>query len=421
MSRFFLSLLLLSSFHVLAVDYTTPTKLVTDPMTFEDDLDFYSLDLAIDRQITSLGKKALVGTIKLGDTVYPRQKLVTSVKLFKEFINDAKACIMNSPLEKPGCMDDLNQKIENNFDLYTPNWNEKDPEASRPKPAMFTAYYSPDFVGSKTKTEKYQYGIYSLPKEATLRTKTRDQIDFEGALENKGLALFYVENLYDLYLMHIEGGGRVTVKDDKGKNTSYYLSFAGTNGKPNKFISSIMVQMGYLKPGKASNSAIRAYLNLHPEKMREIFSQCENYIFFSVTGHPPLGMNNTILTDNRSIATDSKLYAQKGLLSYIVAKRPILTSTGAIKYIPFSRFFLDQDTGGAIKGKARADIYFGFGAEAELAAGNMTTYGDIYFLIEKLVKVEPTPVPTLVPVVTPTTTNNQGPQPSMERLPLFTF
>jgi membrane-bound lytic murein transglycosylase A len=207
--------------------------------------------------------------------------------------------------------------------------------------------------------------------------------------------------------MHIEGGGRVSVQNEKGVLESHYLSYAGSNGKSLKFVSNIMVEMGLLPPGKNSTTAQRNYLAQHPEKAREIFKQSPSYIYFQVTDHPPLGVDNTPLTDNRSIATDRRLYPQKGLISYIMAKRPIQLNDGTIKNIPFSRFFLDQDTGGAIKGKARADLYFGFGPEAEVSANNLTQFGNIYFLIEKMVKInypKPTPVPTLTPTPSPTPT-----------------
>jgi membrane-bound lytic murein transglycosylase A len=321
----------------------------------------------------------------LGSKSYPRKKLLTSVVLFKKIVAETKACIDEALVEKPGCMDDFNKKVKESFTVYEPNILSTDAEATRPRPALFTAYYSPDFVGSKTRTEKYRYGIYNLPKEENLRTLTREQIDFDDALEGKGYTMFYVESVYDLYLMHIEGGGRVTVTNEDGTTSAYYLSYAGSNGKTNKFLSKIMVEKGYLSADNNGTAAQRAYLAAHPEVMREVFRDCPSYIYFKLTDHPPLGVNNIPLTDNRSIATDRTLYAQKGMLAYIVSNRPV-NQDGVITNIPFSRFFLDQDTGGAIKGKARADLYFGFGPEAEVAANNLKQYGEIYFLIEKYAK-----------------------------------
>jgi membrane-bound lytic murein transglycosylase A len=401
-----------------ADDFTTPTKIVKESISFEDDLDFDWLDIALNQQIYKFENSNLTGNIKLGKTNYPRIQLLSSLKLFKDLINEARACILNSPLEKPGCLADFNQEVTRNFNVYTPDILPTDPEASRPSPALFTAYYSPDFIGSRIRTEKYRYGIYALPSESELRSLTREAIDFDDALEGKGYTLFYVENLFDLYLMHIEGGGRVSVQNEKGVLEAHYLSYAGANGKPLKFVSNIMVEMGLLPPGKNSTTAQRNYLAQHPEKAREIFQKCPSYIFFKITDHPPLGVDNIPLTDNRSIATDRKLYPQKGLISYIVAKRPIQLNDGTIKNIPFSRFFLDQDTGGAIKGKARADLYFGFGPEAEVSANNLTQFGNIYFLMEKMVKVtKPSPAPTVTPQPTAVPGANPIPLPEPTQTP----
>jgi hypothetical protein len=252
LKQFLAVILLFSNLNVFAEAFLTPTKIVKQPIVFEDDLDFDWMEMALDRQIYTFESLNLSGTIKLGKTIYPRAQLLSSVKLFKDLINEARACILNSPLEKPGCMSDFNFEVAQNFNVYTPDFLSTDPEASRPSPALFTAYYSPDFIGSRIRTEKYRYGIYALPKEADLRGLTREQIDFDDALEGKGYTLFYVENLFDLYLMHIEGGGRVTVQNEKGVLEAHYLSYAGSNGKSLKFVSNIMVEMGLLPPGKNS-------------------------------------------------------------------------------------------------------------------------------------------------------------------------
>lgn len=363
--------------------FTTPTKLATETIHFQDDLDLQGLSLSLERQIVAFKATRLDGTIKLGTTSYPRKNLLDSVVEFKALIEKAQNCFADNFMMIEPCMQILNQEIKTSFNIYKPSFLATDPEASRDRPALFTAYYSPDFIGSKIKTERYKYAIYALPTDATLRSKTREQIDFEGALEKKGKALFFVDDLFGLYLMHIEGGGRITVTNDDGTTSAYYLSYAGANGQAFFFINKYMVAQGMITD--PSTVAQREYLVAHPEQAREIFSSCPGYIFFQITEHPPLGVNNIPLTDNRSIATDSKQYAQKGLISYVVSKRPIEVNN-TLKLVDFSRFFLDQDTGGAIKGKARADLYFGFGHEAEVAANNLKQTGEIYFLMKKIVK-----------------------------------
>lgn len=360
--------------------YTTPTKVTTEEIKFVDDLDLLGLDVALDQQIASFKRSSLDGTIKLGSTIYQRKVLLDSALLLKDIFGEYRSCLTIN-LMKEVCIGLLNTQIKQKFNIYKPNILTSDPEHLRDRPALYTAYYSPDFIGSKTKSDRFKHAIYSLPKEEENLNLTRVEIDFEKKLEGKGYELFYVDDLFDLYLFHIEGGGRVTIFDEQNNVKSYYLSYSGKSDKSFSFISRYMMAQGMITD--PSTIAQRNYLKDHPEKAQEIFSTCPGYIYFKITDHPPLGVNDIPLTDNRSLAMDSKLYAQKGLITYVVSKKPIAKPDNTIGLSPFSRFYLDQDTGGAIKGKARADLYFGFGADAEIAANHMKQTGEMYFLIKK--------------------------------------
>jgi membrane-bound lytic murein transglycosylase A len=142
----------------------------------------------------------------------------------------------------------------------------------------------------------------------------------------------------------------------------------------------------------------RRYLDAHPEKWREIYGYCPSYVYFKVTSTPPLGSDSVPLTDNRSMATDRTIYSEKGLIGFVSAKRPTedgkwkasnsetigdrrTESQGKLPFRTFSRFFLDQDTGGAIRGRLRADLYFGEGDYAGEVAHSLKNYGDMYFLM----------------------------------------
>jgi membrane-bound lytic murein transglycosylase A len=203
-------------------------------------------------------------------------------------------------------------------------------------------------------------------------------------LEGEGYEMFYSNDLYLLYLLHIEGGGKTAfLKDQEGKD--YYLSYDGTNSQPFRFISTYMKEKGMLTDD-LSIKAQKDYLAKHPEVQEEVFSSCANYVYFKKTTTPPLGSDNVSLTDNRSIATDKNLYAQKGVLTFVESRRPLEGQDPGdkdLKWQEFSRFFIDQDTGGAIRGKARADLYFGLGEYAELASHTQKEYGRIFFLMPK--------------------------------------
>lgn len=141
-----------------------------------------------------------------------------------------------------------------------------------------------------------------------------------------------------------------------------------------------MLRAGMLKPGEASVFNQRLYLEQNPDRQREVFASCPSYIFFQFTQDEPLGVNNISLTENRSLATDYRIYKDYGFLNFIQAQKPI-RQNDRIVMRDFSRFFLNQDTGGAIKGQARSDLYFGYGEYASMVANSLKVLGDQYFLM----------------------------------------
>lgn len=370
-----------------AKNYVTPTIRVYDIPEFQDDLDFENMILVLDRQITYFQRKNtqngvfnMNGTITLGTLKYPRARLMKSVKFFKGLIENYNSC--KKTKNKEECLALFNKMVKANFNLYAPNVDGNDHDSSLSNSALFTAYYSPVLLGSKSKSDLFQYPIYKKPASSDLSTLSFEDIIFENKLDGNNLELFYVKDLFDLYLLQIEGGGQVKVVNHDGTIEMFYLSYDGSNGKKRNWISKYMIAQGMIED--ASVDSQRSYLAANPEKYREIFSYSENYVYFSITDHPPIGVSPYLpLTDFRSMATDSKYYAQKGLISYVVSQRPYRNQNGEIVTKNFSRFFIDQDTGGAIKGKARADLYFGIGEQGELAAHNLCNNGEIYFLIKK--------------------------------------
>lgn len=375
---------LLVSFSCLA-KFTTPTKLYNGSINFADDISFENVELAVSRQIKTYERRYnLNDTITLGDRVYKLSVLKDSLLAFQDIAVQARNCLKNH--SKDVCNDQLNQSISQKFDVYTPDLDENDPRFGDEKPALYTTYYSPDFEGSFTKTEKYNNPIYTMPSDENLRKSTRVQIDFEGVLAGKGLELFYVkESIYDKYLLHIEGGGRVKVYNEGGSYKKYYLSYQGSNGQSFRFIHNFLRDSGYMS-GDFSIMAQRKFMNDNPELGPEIYSTCPSYIYFKVTEDEPVGIDMIPLTEKRSIALDRKFYKASGLLTFVQSKMPIEQQNKSNAHLAtkdFSRFFIHQDTGGAIKGKARADLYAGFGPKAEFLANYLHYQGTMYFLVLK--------------------------------------
>jgi membrane-bound lytic murein transglycosylase A len=152
----------------------------------------------------------------------------------------------------------------------------------------------------------------------------------------------------------------------------------------------LLIDRGKISQDEMSMQRLRLYLSEHPEERSEIFAYNENYVFFRLVSEGPLGSLEFSLTAERSIAADARLFP-KGALAFIIAQKPILDGGGQLAgWQSFSRFVLNQDTGGAIRGPQRVDLYFGTGSAAGAAAGVMNNRGKLYFLSLKNPSASPT-------------------------------
>lgn len=374
MKALFLALTFIS-FGALAQE-VTPTQRLHQTVEFADDLQFENLDLAVERQIKSFDRIGLKGTIKFGTKVYQKSVLKDSLLLLQTIAQAATECKKSNPEDV--CMAQFNTEMNDKFAIYVPVVNGKRAATK------FTSYYSPDLHGSRTPTEKYKRAVYAQPAPGD-DNFTRVAIDYQGALAGKGLELFYVEeSFYDLYLLHVQGGGRINVFDAEGNKEVKYLSYAGKNKQPFQMVYHYMMKQGYIQAGNAGIPAQRKYLEENPQKEEEVFGSCPSYVYFKESDEEPVGLNNIPLTEKRSVAIDSRIYKTMGLINFVKAvKATHSDESGAAVKAPFSRFFIAQDTGGAIRGAARCDLYAGYGPLAELSAYNTNDMGEQYFLVKK--------------------------------------
>jgi membrane-bound lytic murein transglycosylase A len=374
-------LLSLISFAVQGQTLVTPTRALNETISFTDDLALKNMEIAIERQLAAFKRSAPKGQVKFGDKTYPATRLVESMELFKEITGEAQSCLKEAV--RPDCMAQLSARINREFEKYTPVPAATEPGAGQEKATLFTAYFSPDLLGSRTPSARFKNPIYGLPARADLRSKTREQIDFEGALLGQGLELFWVEDsLFDIYILHVEGGGRARLQNADGSEEKIYLSYAAANGQRFAFISRYMVAQGML-PNGASIEAQERYIEENPHRAREIFASSPSYIFFKETKTEPLGVKNIPLTEGRSLAIDTRIYTEVGMITFVQADKPRRGDDGRPVYEDFSRFFISQDTGGAIRGNARCDLYMGYGEEAAYIAHNTKRMGRQIFLIKK--------------------------------------
>lgn len=329
-----------------------------------------NLLIAINRQIKVMKRSNLAGKVRVGSFEGTLNDIYLGVLKLKDITTNWSNCLKAQDLSKEQCLKNFTTSLETSFDFYRP--------LSEKGKAHYTAYFSPTYKASTQRKDSYQYGIYSAPKDSTLAKKyTRNEIVFDRKLEPASKALFFLDSPFDLFLLHVEGGGRVI---DEATGKSYFLSYETTNRKKFAFIGPYMKKKGYISNG--SVRAQRNFLNDNKELWREIYDQTPNYVYMKITKSEPLGMENIPLTSNRSLAFDRSKFARKGMIVFVNVKKPTRVN-GEVKLTEHRRIYLDQDTGGAIKGSARADLYFGFGDEARFAADNVNHYGDMLLAILK--------------------------------------
>jgi membrane-bound lytic murein transglycosylase A len=373
-------MILISSFFSLGVKADLVPKLskVNQTFNYEDDMSFEHMLKAIRRQEKYFQTRSLSEKIKFGSRNLTRKHLQKSLLSFKKYVIEALNCFQLYP--KNTCTSEFSRKMNLDFEVYKPvplSWEKGYKEGK----TFYTAYYSPDFDASFTKTAIFKNPIYAKPKSPKLQKLTSDAINYQNKL--KGHELIYVKkSLYDIWLLHVEGGGRARVKQADGSYKYRYLSYDGANGKSFAMLYEYMIKQGMLKKGEATIAKQREYFVNHPKDQRAILKTCPSFIFFKITEDEPLGVHNIPLTENRSLATDYRRLKEYGIINFVRATKPVIVND-QVSQKPYSRFFLNQDTGGAIKGNARSDLYFGYGDKAELAANFVYGLGEQYFLILK--------------------------------------
>jgi membrane-bound lytic murein transglycosylase A len=268
---------------------------------------------------------------------------------------------------------------------------------------LFTGYYEPKISCRLKEDDSFRYPLYRRPDDIIEVDLTlfdnglpqnkilgrlennkvvpyfsREEIDQKKVLSGKNLEILWCSDIVDIYVLQVQGSGKV----DMGDGTFLSVLYNGQNGKPYKSIGRYLIDSGVMRRENMSMQAIREYLHAHPDELRIILGQNPSYVFFRIDTGPSLGSIGVPLTPGRSIATDSKLLP-KGALGFMISKKPVVENGTIKSWVPFTRFVLNQDTGGAIKGPGRVDLFWGQGHEAELGAGYMKNEGELYFLLRK--------------------------------------
>ncbi|MEC4892874.1 MAG: MltA domain-containing protein [Oscillatoria sp. PMC 1051.18] len=250
---------------------------------------------------------------------------------------------------------------------------------------LFSAYFEPIYPASRTPTAEYRYPLYRLPPDLKSWSKphpTREELEGKNGLLGAksrlaGLELFWLKSRWEAYLIHIQGSARLILPD--GKQTT--IGYAGNTARDYNSIGWELVQEGKIPLEELTMPRILEYFQVNPGAMDEYISRDRSFVFFEEKyGVSALGSINVPLSAERAIATDKSLMPP-GALALIQASIPDYNSSGTLEERQITRFVLDQDAGGAIKGAGRVDYFLGSGEQAGERAGVTRSYGQLYYLL----------------------------------------
>ena len=382
-------------------------RLVQNPPVLSDDLPLSDLAAAIQQKIDRL-KEIEVNQIIFGPKAIDKNDFILSLKFLEVKIR--------SGISK----EQFNNLVRNNFDFYEvygkKNWGE----------VLITSYYEPVLDGSSIKSANFSQPLYSVPGDLVtihlnkfvdtferlspikdqvldnhinikiLRGRasppyvegsssnvvpyyTRKEIDIDKKLQGRGLELAWVDPI-GAFFLHIQGSGSVLFED----GSRLRLGYASQNGYP--FFAIGRHLLDTIPKEKMSMQSIEQYLRSLPEdEMRDILNLNQRYIFFRKLDSKPITSFGTEVVEGRTIATDRRFFP-KGTLAFLEFKKPVFESPDSLhpsSWQDTSRFVLDHDTGGAIKGPHRVDLFWGTGKQAGQSAGVMKQWGKLYYLVPK--------------------------------------
>jgi membrane-bound lytic murein transglycosylase A len=272
---------------------------------------------------------------------------------------------------------------------------------------LFTGYFEPDLKGSRTRHGPYQTPLYGVPPDLVMidRDIFRDSLNApmgmgmmmammmrfvpypaRAEIVRDGVPappLFYVDDPIDAFFLQVQGSGRIMLDD----GTVVRAAYAGQNGWPYTAIGAVLLERGELTREEISLQSIRGWLEAHLDEAETVLDANESYVFFSEQpiGDPilgALGAEGVPLTPGASLAVDRSVHAL-GVPVWLEGSAPDADTSRPDR--PLNALLVMQDTGGAIKGAVRGDVYWGYGAEAGSIAGRMRHQGRMTVLLPRAI------------------------------------
>jgi membrane-bound lytic murein transglycosylase A len=353
---------------------------------FPDDAGFDGLAIALRQSIRYYRRLPASATFTYADLVYTPPEMEASTALFLKIVEETAGEARDA-------------EIREKF-LFFESRNDRGA-------AFFTGYFEPVLPGSLVRSERFRAPLYAVPADlivldlapyadagllpAELRGKSlrgklqgrklvpyddRDRISFGNALSGRAEPIAWVADEVELFFLQIQGSGLISLED----GTLLRVNYADQNGLSYRAIGKLLRDR--IPPEQMSLQALKAYLREHPEQVREVLDYNRSYTFFRRVEEGPLGNIQVPLTPGRSLAMDARLLP-KGGIAWIETTLPAAATPGAPSPVPVRRFGAVQDTGGAITGYGRVDIFWGTGVKAESVAGPFKQEGRVFLLVAR--------------------------------------
>ncbi|MCK5542992.1 MAG: murein transglycosylase A [Desulfobacterales bacterium] len=354
---------------------------------FMDDLKLKGLTDSLEQSLKYYNKLPKTRTFDFGKDSYDVNHLIKSLENFSLLLSNNSSD------------SEIRANIIENYAIY------KTADKAETK-VLFTGYYEPAYKGSLVKTKEYPIPLYTVPDDllkidlSLFSDKFKGERDLFARLnkdnqvvpyydrrginnikdfEKRAVPLVWLENRVDRFFLEIQGSGIIFLRD----KSILRVHYSSKNGRAYQSIGRYLIANGEIAKENMSMQAIKAWLKKNPDKLDTVLSYNTSFVFFKKEIDGPFGCLGVKVSPMRSIATDTSLFP-KGALCFIKTKAPSKENLQFPQgWEDYSGFVFNQDTGGAIKGHLRADLFYGNGEYAELGAGQMNHRGELYFLVLK--------------------------------------
>jgi membrane-bound lytic murein transglycosylase A len=351
---------------------------------FADDNHYRQLTQSIAMSLAYLQRLPPDRQILFGADPYSVAHLIRSLVFFDRIVRSQPA------------PDELNRVIRTHFRVYQSIGRRVE------RDVMYTGYFEPMLHGSEVPDPRFPVAVHTRPADlveidlgafaddlkgrtivgkytgrSVIPYPTRSGIRQQSDFDRIAPPVVWLEDEIDLFILQIQGSGRIVL--DNGKQ--FNILYDGSNGRPYQSIGRLLIDQGRIPADKMSMQAIRTYLRENPKVAQSILDHNPRYVFFKKALEGPLGALGQLLTPMRSLAVDRSTLPSAAL-AFISLPLPQVDPSGRIeKWAPYRGFALAQDAGSAIKGPGRVDLFMGYGRQAETAAGHLKHSGALYFLV----------------------------------------